>query len=141
MTPADLRSLAAPLYGNHGWQSRLAREWGVAIRTVQRWASGVTPIHADTARRLRAFLEERARQKVNPPPADGYTSRDDDAYDEMRPRIQALVAAATVAGWHQAETLTAILAVTVDEIRGAGIPVSIEVLRQVTDSLKAQRDT
>lgn len=141
MTPAELRSLAAPIYGNHGWQVRLAREFRVAVRTAQRWAAdGIA--NPETARRVQKFLDERARAQIEPPPADGYSDRDDDAYDEFRPRIEALVAAGVTAGWHPAEVLTAILAVTVDQMReGAGAPATMDTLRQALEGLKAARDT
>ena len=38
-TPETLRSIGLTLYGPH-WQSQLARDLGVAVRTCQRWASG-----------------------------------------------------------------------------------------------------
>lgn len=141
LPPDELRSLAAPIYGNHGWQVRLARDFGVAVRTSQRWAAdGIA--NAETARRVRKFLQERARAQVEAPPADGYSDRDDDAYDEFRPRIEALVAAGVTAGWHPAEVLTAILAVTVDQMReNAGIPATLETVKQAMDSLRAARDT
>jgi len=39
MTPALLDEVGRALYGPQ-WQSEMARELGVAIRTVQRWAVG-----------------------------------------------------------------------------------------------------
>ncbi len=39
MRLADLRAAAETLYGAE-WQSPLARDLGVALRTVQRWAAG-----------------------------------------------------------------------------------------------------
>ena len=43
MTRADLIEAGRLLYGPD-WQSPLARELGVALRSVQRWAAGHNPV-------------------------------------------------------------------------------------------------
>lgn len=43
MTPAELSALATRLYGKR-WQSALARAVARELRTVNRWATGVSPI-------------------------------------------------------------------------------------------------
>lgn len=46
MTPRDtIEAAAALMYGGE-WQSPLARDLGVAVRTVQRWARGDSPVPA-----------------------------------------------------------------------------------------------
>lgn len=45
MTDRDrLRLLGRCMYGEIGWQVCLARDLGVALRTLQRWASGSMPV-------------------------------------------------------------------------------------------------
>lgn len=54
LTPELLRSVGEALYGDY-WQSALARDLGVASRTVRRWAAGgeaVRPRIADEIYRL-----------------------------------------------------------------------------------------
>ena len=43
MTPTLLRSAGEAMYGHH-WQSFLARDLGVAERSMRRWAAGTHPI-------------------------------------------------------------------------------------------------
>lgn len=45
MTPSDLAQVGEALYGQR-WQSELARELGVAVRTVQRWMDSTRAIPA-----------------------------------------------------------------------------------------------
>jgi len=59
-----LKKLAAAghaLYGDR-WQTPLARDLGVADRTVRRWLSGETPIPADVENRLRQVLVTRLQE-------------------------------------------------------------------------------
>ena len=60
MTPAELKSLAVPAYGPW-WQSQLARDLDVAIRTVQRWAGGHVRIPEARAEDIPAICLARAR--------------------------------------------------------------------------------
>lgn len=136
MTASDLASLASAIYGPR-WQSAFARDFDTALRTVQRWARDGIDKPA-TAGAVRRFLEERARLRISPPPADGYSDRDDDAYDEFRPRVEALAQAGEAAGWHPAEAVTAILAVTVDMMRaGAGDEATVETLEATIAAVRA----
>ena len=66
LTAAELHSLASASYGAR-WQSPLAREMGIALRTVQRWAAGGVHKPA-TAEGVRRFLEERRLARIAPPP-------------------------------------------------------------------------
>lgn len=138
MTPAELSALAQRTYGPR-WQSALAREMDVAVRTVQRWArDGIDrPATADAVRR---FLEERARAII-PAPPEG-VDRDDAAYDMVRPHLEALVRAAEATGWHPAEVLTGAICATADLMReGAGSAAAIDTVKGVLAALKSQRDT
>lgn len=135
MLPSDLAALASAVYGPR-WQSAFARDFDTALRTVQRWARDGIEKPA-TAGAVRRFLEERAALRVSPPPSDGYSDVDDDAYDEFRPRIEALVQAGIAAGWDPAEVMTAILAVTIDIMRHyAGPEPTIETLDAALKSLR-----
>ncbi len=58
MTPTLLRETGEALYGPR-WQSELARELGVADRTVRRWAAGAHPMPDDIAAELVALCSER----------------------------------------------------------------------------------
>ena len=59
MTPlAYLRAAGEALYGAR-WQTALAEDLGVSLRTVQRWAAGSHALPADVPERLRALLEAR----------------------------------------------------------------------------------
>ena len=39
-----LEKIGVELFGNWGWQTRIAEELGVNISTVKRWLAGVTPV-------------------------------------------------------------------------------------------------
>lgn len=59
MTPlAYLRAAGECLHGPR-WQTALAEDLGVSLRTVQRWAAGSNALPADVPGRLRALLEAR----------------------------------------------------------------------------------
>lgn len=57
--PELLRRAGEALYGGR-WQSPLARDLAVAVRTVQRWAAGDTPIPPGVRTELRHLLDSRA---------------------------------------------------------------------------------
>lgn len=60
MLLAELRRAAEQMYGPE-WQSPLARDLGVALRTVQRWAAGeMQP--PDVRAELAAICRRKARQ-------------------------------------------------------------------------------
>lgn len=62
MTPADLAQVGEALYGLR-WQSELARDLGVAVRTVQRWMDGSRAIPAGVPGELLELLKTR-RQMI-----------------------------------------------------------------------------
>jgi len=49
MTANELHEIGEKTYG-WGWQTRLAKELGMSLRQVQRYAAGETPVPAPTAR-------------------------------------------------------------------------------------------
>ncbi len=81
--------LAESAYG-HMWQSALARDMDLNVRTVQRWAVDGIPKDA-TADRVRAFIGERRRQ-AGP-------------LDTVGPRVEAIVEAYVAAGHDRAAVL------------------------------------
>jgi hypothetical protein len=56
-----LRRAGAALYGDR-WQSPLARDLGVALRTVQRWTDGDRAPPGDLSTRLDHLLTARATE-------------------------------------------------------------------------------
>ncbi len=63
----EIADLASRVYGP-GWQSALARDRGVAIRTVQRWAKdGIAK--PETAEAIRAYLQSRTVVSVPAQPS------------------------------------------------------------------------
>ena len=60
MTPELLTEIGEALYGNQ-WQTDLARDLDVAVRTVQRWLSGERAIPAGLSDDLRPLLAARGK--------------------------------------------------------------------------------
>ncbi len=58
MTATYLRAAGEALYGPL-WQAAIARDLGVAKRTVQRWAGGYTTPPASLPEELRELLRKR----------------------------------------------------------------------------------
>ena len=142
MTPEQLKSLAGAVYGAK-WQSALARDMGINVRTVQRWASAGIDREA-IAHNVRRFLDERRIARIPGPPANTCPDddRDDAVYDALSPAIQAVVAAAHDAGWSTHEAEFGALNISIDLIRAsAGIPATIEILREAIRLMQGMRDT
>ena len=59
MTPATLSTIGSALYGAR-WQSDLARDLGVADRTVRRWVAGTAAIPPALHSDLIALLDARS---------------------------------------------------------------------------------
>ena len=71
---AILWEAGAAIYGER-WQSSLARDLGVAVRTMQRWAVGDQPVPAGAWRDIERLLSARGqtikavlRRLPRPPP-------------------------------------------------------------------------
>lgn len=58
MTPKQLREACIKLYGEWGWQTRLAEELGVDGSTVRRWVSGAVPIPNPVEAAVKCFLSK-----------------------------------------------------------------------------------
>ncbi len=63
MKPGTLIMIGRALYGDR-YMAPLARDLGVANRTVERWASGIYNIAPGRASSLRKLLEKRAKAIV-----------------------------------------------------------------------------
>lgn len=62
MTPDELREACVELYGDWGWQTRLAEALGVDGSTVRRWVSGAVPIPNPVAAAIHCFLGRKREQ-------------------------------------------------------------------------------
>lgn len=136
MTPAELRASGEALFG-YGWQSKLARHFSVADRTVRRWVAGEAPVPEGIATAIRDMMAMR-------PPGGSTAEQDRDAAAALAlaPHLDRLATLAERAGWHPAEVVTATMEWAVSRSAdGAGIPAAIETLRQALEALKAERDT
>ena len=63
MTPELLREAGEALYGSR-WQTDLANDLGVALRTVQRWADGTRAIPDGLTDNIVELLEARGKTLV-----------------------------------------------------------------------------
>lgn len=59
MTPEELAKIGVKLYGDWGWQTRMAEELGVDGSTVRRWVSGAVPIPGPAIAALNCFVERK----------------------------------------------------------------------------------
>lgn len=64
MTPKQLERAAVFLYGDYGWQTRLAEALGVDGSTVRRWVSGAVPIPNPVEAAVNCFVD---RKRLQPP--------------------------------------------------------------------------
>ena len=58
LTPGDLKIAGEMLFGEWGWQTRLAEALEVDGSTVRRWISGVVPAPHPTKVAIRLMLEQ-----------------------------------------------------------------------------------
>ena len=63
VTPEQLRKAGVELYGEYGWQTRLAEALGVDGSTVRRWVSGIVPIPGPVSAAVKCFLEKHSARK------------------------------------------------------------------------------
>lgn len=140
MIAAELAALASQCYGQR-WQSALARDMDVNVRTVQRWAAGGIEKEA-TADRVRQFLTERRVVAIpSPDPALSEDERDDACHDALEPVVAALARAADDQGWHPAEVWVAILSIAAERIYAiGGRQAAIETIAETMAGLRRLRD-
>lgn len=132
MTRNELERLGALLWG-YGWKSSLADALEVNRKTVSRWiADGAVPEWA--ADRLRGMV------RIAPPPG---TSADDDRDDAcaeaLEPEMTRIVSMAESAGWHRAEIIVAIMALSLSDLRSqAGDQAALDFLAEAAEAVRSQ---
>lgn len=62
MKPVELSRAGIKLYGERGWQTRLAEDLKVDGSTVRRWVSGAVPIPGPVEAAVKCFLEAATRK-------------------------------------------------------------------------------
>ena len=115
---------AALLFG-YGWKSALAEALDISRKTVGRWiAEDAVPGWA--AERIRAMAH------IAPPPGStAAEDRDAACRLALEPEITRIVGMAEAAGWHRAEIVVALLAMTVDDLLDhAGEEATAGLLRE-----------
>ena len=65
MTPEQLREIGEQLYGNWGWQTKMANALKVDGSTVRRWLSGKTTIPGPAEVALDLLLKEENKGSKN----------------------------------------------------------------------------
>ena len=65
MTPEQLRDVGEQLYGNWGWQTKMAEILRVDSSTVRRWLSGKVAIPGPVEVALELLLKEEHRADKN----------------------------------------------------------------------------
>ena len=66
MTPEQLRDVGERLYGNWGWQTKMAEVLKVDASTVRRWLSGKVAIPGPVEVALDLLMKEEDRSGENP---------------------------------------------------------------------------
>lgn len=56
MSGKQLKRYAIALYGERGWQSKLAAALKVDVSSVRRWVSGVVPVPGPVAAAVECFM-------------------------------------------------------------------------------------
>jgi len=78
LTPDGLKAVGEALFGEWGWQTRLAETLEVDGSTVRRWVSGAVSVPGPVKVALRLMLERRGAIPVRaapPPNADKLPAR------------------------------------------------------------------
>lgn len=71
LTPEGLKAVGEVLFGEWGWQTRLAELLEVDGSTVRRWVSGAVSVPGPAKVALRLMLERRGlQQPARPAPAN-----------------------------------------------------------------------
>lgn len=119
LSSGDLAALATSAFGPE-WQSKLARERGIVLRTMQRWArDGIGK--PETAVAIRAYLLSRRVIDIPAPASHADDQRDEQARNIMLGLLGELTKAAGAVGWREAEMLAA-LSATIDRMMDGAEP-------------------
>ena len=62
MSGDELRALAVKLYGDHGWQTKLAEALEVDTSSIRRWVSGAIPVPGPVAAAVKCFARETRKK-------------------------------------------------------------------------------
>lgn len=62
MTPDELKKAGIALYGEKGWQHKMAEALGVDGSTVRRWVSGAVPVPGPVKAAVTCFLRWKRRK-------------------------------------------------------------------------------
>lgn len=108
----EFARLAAAVWG-FGYQTKASRHFDVADRTVRRWCSGDSPVPANVMAELRQIADIRSP----PEGSSDEDDRDDACYDAIEPAVGKLAERAVANGWSIGEVLTALLAISVSEMK------------------------
>lgn len=129
MTRDEMERLGALLFG-YGWKARIAEALEINRKTVSRWI-------ADDAMPEWAADRLREMATIAPPPGSSADDdRDDACAEAVEPRLTELVGMAEAAGWHRAEVMVAILALTVSDIRHfAGDDAARQILSEALEAV------
>lgn len=72
LTPEDLKGLGEAIFGNWGWQTRIAEALEVDGSTVRRWVSGAVAVPGPAKVALRLLLEQKSGKRIeSTAPASG----------------------------------------------------------------------
>lgn len=132
MGRTELERLGALLFG-YGWKSAVADVLEVNRRTISRWiADDAVPD------RLAARLRDMVR--IAPPPGSSAgQDRDDACQEAIEPELTRIVTLAESAGWHRAELVTALIALSVSDLRHAvGDAAAMAFLDEVKTAIREQ---
>ena len=129
MTRDEMERLGALLFG-YGWKARIAEALEINRKTISRWI-------ADDA--VPEWASDRLREMATiapPPGSSADDDRDDACAEAVEPRLTELVCMAEAAGWHRAEVMVAILALTVSDIRHfAGDDAARQILSETLEAV------
>lgn len=127
----EMERLGALLFG-YGWKSALATALEVDRKTVSRW------IAADA---MPDWAGDRLRDMARIAPPPGSTAdqdRDDACAEALEPEITRIVHMAESAGWHRAEIITALIALSLSDLRlHAGDAAALEFLAECAAAVRA----
>lgn len=127
----EIQRLGALLFG-YGWKSSLAKAFEVNRKTITRWiAQDCVPPWA--VERLRAMV------RIAPPRGSSADQdRDDACAEAIEPELTRIVEIAEAAGWHRAELITAIITLSLSDLRHkAGDQAALDFLAEAAKAIRS----